>query len=130
MNNVQKQLLSQESSIRKTTQQYDKAKTQKSCLENRIPLLQKNLEDLTALVEKQTKDRDRENKRREIAVREKNQMKEQLNKYMEIFNALEIEDAEQFRGKYELLKEDSKALKASTKVIKGNEGQIKSIQKE
>jgi hypothetical protein len=43
-------------------------------LENRIPTFEKSVEELTQLVEKCSKDVDRETKRKEVAIKEKQQL--------------------------------------------------------
>jgi hypothetical protein len=57
--------------VRKIRQDLEKARKHRDSLENRIPTFEKSVDELTSLVEKCSKDTDRETKRKEAAIKEK-----------------------------------------------------------
>lgn len=76
-----------------------------------------------------TREADRDAKRRLEALKERDNIQKQLTKLQEVFQALEINDPEQFKSDFDLLKKDivklRKQLSEKTKVVTAKEVQLK-----
>ena len=93
-----------ENDKRKLRAELDKVRKQRDILEQKVPTLDGNINDLQVIVDKLSKDVEKEGKRREVASKDKDQALEKLRTYQEVYEALNIQEPGQFLQNYENLK--------------------------
>ena len=59
-----------------------------------------NISDLQAMIEKLSRETEKEQKKRELAIKEKDNAIEKLNLYAQVYEALKINEPEQFMRDY------------------------------
>lgn len=75
-----------------------------------MPNLDSNINDLQSMVDKLSKELDKETKKREHAVRDKDQSVEKLRVYETIYEALNIADPKQFMQDFDTMRTDVENL--------------------
>ena len=73
---MQKTLYEKDLLLRKAKQDIEKVRKHRDSLEDRIPTFEKSVEELTHLVEKCSKDVDRETKRKDAALKEQYKLRD------------------------------------------------------
>ena len=75
-----------------------------------MPIMDSNITDLQSMVDKLSKELDKETKKRESAIRDKEQALEKLRLYTEIFESLKISEPEIFMANFEQMQTDLNTL--------------------
>ena len=81
-----------ENEKRKLRAELDKARKQRDLLEQKIPTMDGNIGDLQVMVDKLTREIDRETKKREQAMRDKDLAVEKLAAYSAVYEQLGIRE--------------------------------------
>ena len=91
--------------------------------------MEQQVAELNLVVEKMTREADKEARRQLEAIKDRDSIQNKYTKLHEVFQALEIEDPEQFKSEFDLLKKDivklRKQLSEKTKVVTAKEVQLK-----
>ena len=100
-----------ENEKRKLRAELEKAKKQRDILEQKMPTLDSNIDELQVMLEKMSREIDKETKKRENAVREKEQACQKLLVFEEVYDELNIDDPSQFRVDFEALQNELAELR-------------------
>ena len=99
-----------ENDKRKLKAELDKVRKQRDLLEQKVPTMDGNISDLQVMVEKLSRETEKEQKRREQAVKEKADAVEKLNLYAQVYEALKINEPEQFMQDYQSVQNEIVSL--------------------
>lgn len=91
--------------------------------------MESQVHDLNAVIDKLTKEVEKEQRKRSDAVKDRDSISLKHQKLQEVFDKLEIEDPDQFKLEFENLKKDilklKKQLADKTKAVVAKENKLK-----
>ena len=121
--------MDRDAQTRKSHAELGKVRKQRDLLEQKIPTMDTNIDQLQAMLEKMQKDNEKEVKRRETAVKEKENAFEKLRVYQEVYEQLKINDPGKFRKDYNDMQDElvnlNKQLAEKAKQMQSKEKQFK-----
>ena len=98
--------MERDSVTRKSRADLDKVRKQRDLLEQKVPTMDTNIDQLQLMLEKLQKENEKEVKRREIAIKEKENAFEKLRVYQEVYEQLKINDPGKFRDDFNDMQEE------------------------
>jgi len=90
--------------MKKMKQDLEKSKKNKDLVDQKVPTLELQLSELHQIVNKYSKEAEKDAKKRENLIRDRDTLYSQFGKYKAVFDALQIDDPEKFKLDFEHLK--------------------------